>query len=213
MTEETCHSNSCCHVGSLVGKPVPDFTAAAVMGDNCIRENFNLKDYLGGHYGWIFFYPLDFTFVCPSEIIAHDNRQKDFEERNTRLVTISVDSHYTHLAWKEKPRKEGGVGKISFPMVSDLTKEISRKFGVLTKDSVALRGSFLVDRDGIVRHQLINDLPLGRDVDESLRMIDALQFHEENGDVCPAGWQKGKPGMKETPEGVADYLGREAENL
>ncbi len=198
---------------SLIGQQVPDFTAPTVMGDNSIDESFSLKNYLAGSYGWIFFYPLDFTFVCPSEILAHDHRLAAFTERNTKVVGISVDSHFTHLAWKNTAVDQGGLGQVKFPLVADLTKDIARDFGVLTGESVALRGSFLVDKGGVVRHQVINDLPLGRNVDEALRMVDALQFHEENGEVCPAGWTKGAPGMKDTPEGVAAYLAEHAEKL
>ena len=197
----------------LVGREVPDFTAPTVMPNNEINETFNLKTHLADSFGWVFFWPLDFTFVCPSEILAHDHRLKAFSERNTKVVGISIDSHFTHLAWKNTKVDDGGLGDVQFPMVADLTKSISRSFGVLLNDSVALRGSFLIDRAGVVRHQMINDLPLGRNVDEALRMVDALQFHEEHGEVCPAGWQKGQEGMKDTPEGVASYLSKHADSL
>jgi len=197
----------------LVGREVPDFTAPAVMPDNEIIENFNLKTHLKESYGIVFFYPLDFTFVCPSEILAHAHRLKDFQARNTKIVGISVDSHFTHLAWKNTPVNKGGLGDVGFPLVADLTKSIARSFGVLVNDAVALRGTFLIDRAGLVRHQVVNDLPLGRNVDEALRMVDALQFHEEHGEVCPAGWQKGRPGMTATPDGVARYLAQYAETL
>ncbi|MEO5374300.1 MAG: peroxiredoxin [Alphaproteobacteria bacterium] len=197
----------------LVGRPVPDFTAAAVMPDNDINETFNLRAYLKDSYGLVFFYPLDFTFVCPSEILAHDHRIAAFRERNTKLVAISVDSHFTHLAWKNTPVNQGGLGNVQFPMVADLTHAIARSFGVLINEAVALRGTFLIDRAGIVRHQVVNDLPLGRNVDEALRMVDALQFHEEHGEVCPAGWTKGKAGMTASPDGVAKYLAEHASGL
>ncbi|MBF0335380.1 MAG: peroxiredoxin [Alphaproteobacteria bacterium] len=197
----------------LVGKPVPDFTAPAVMPDNEINPAFNLKTYLAASYGLVFFYPLDFTFVCPSEILAHDHRGPAFAERDTKLVAVSVDSHFTHLAWKNTPVDKGGLGKVQFPMVADLTKSIARSFGVLMNEAVALRGTFLIDRNGLVRHQVVNDLPLGRNVDEALRMVDALQFTEEHGEVCPAGWSKGKAGMKASPEGVAKYLAEHAKEL
>ncbi len=197
----------------LVGRPAPDFTAKAVMANNEINENFNLKSYLDGSYGIVFFYPLDFTFVCPSEILAHDHRVEAFAERNTKVVAVSIDSHFTHLAWKNTPVEKGGLGNVRFPMVADLTKSISRAYGVLTGDAVSLRGTFLIDRAGIVRHQLVNDLPLGRNVDEAVRMVDALQFHEEHGEVCPAGWQKGKSGMKATPEGVAAFLAEHGKEM
>lgn len=197
----------------LVGKHAPDFTAKAVMPDNTINENFNLKQYIGGHIGVLFFYPLDFTFVCPSEIIAFNNRVNEFKSRNAEVIGISVDSHFTHLAWKNTPVEKGGIGNINFPMVADLTKSISRQYDVLINEAVSLRGTFLIDHDGIVRHQVINDLPLGRNVDEALRMVDALIFHEENGEVCPAGWQKGGKGMKATSDGVAKYLAENSKKL
>lgn len=197
----------------LVGKPAPDFTASAVMPDNDINENFNLRQYLDGDMGVLFFWPLDFTFVCPSEIIAFDNRLKDFEDRGAKVIGISVDSHFTHLAWKKTDRNEGGIGNVQFPIVADITKSIARDYDVLTGESVAFRGTFLIDQEGIVRHQIINDLPLGRNVDEAIRMVDALKFHQEHGEVCPAGWNKGKEGMKPDAEGVATYLKQYAEGL
>lgn len=203
----------CAQISVLVGKQVPDFTASAVMPDNQIQENFNLKEYLKGSYGIVFFWPLDFTFVCPSEILAHDHRLPAFAERNTKVVGISTDSQFTHLAWKNTPIAKGGLGNIQFPMVADFTKEITRSFGILANNAVALRGTFLIDRDGLVRHQIVNDLPLGRNVDEALRMVDALQFHEEYGEVCPAGWKKGEKGMKATGDGVASYLAENAASL
>lgn len=197
----------------LVGKPAPDFTAAAVMVDNSFDENFNLLRYLGGKKGLLFFYPLDFTFVCPSEIIAFDNRLEEFEKLGTKVIAISVDSHFTHLAWKKTPVDKGGIGNVRFPIVADLSKNIARAYDVLVRDSIALRGTFLIDEKGVVRHQIVNDLPLGRNVDEAIRMVEALQFHTDNGEVCPAGWNKGKSGMKPTAEGVAQYLADHAENL
>jgi len=197
----------------LVGKIAPDFTAPAVMPDNTINEAFNLKSYLNGRIGVIFFYPLDFTFVCPSEIIAFANRLKDFHARDVEVIAVSVDSHFTHLAWKNTPVEKGGIGNIQFPMVADLTKQIARDYDVLVDESVAFRGTFLIDEKGVVRHQIVNDLPLGRNVDEAIRMVDALKFHEEHGEVCPAGWNKGNDGMKATSEGVATYLEKNAANL
>jgi len=197
----------------LVGKPAPDFTAKAVMPDNTIEESFNLTSYLAGSYGLVFFYPLDFTFVCPSEILAHDHRLAAFAEKNTKLVAVSVDSQFTHLAWKNTPVDKGGLGNVQFPMVADLTKDIARSFGVLLPGGVALRGSFLIDKAGNVRAAHVNDLPLGRNVDEMLRLVDALQFNEEHGEVCPAGWQKGKAGMKASPQGVAEYLAKHGKEL
>lgn len=197
----------------LVGKKAPDFTAPTVMDDNSIDESFNLKKYLNGKPAVIFFYPLDFTFVCPSEIIAFNNRLQEFKDRGVEVIAVSVDSHFTHIAWKNTPVEKGGIGQVQFPMVADLTKQISRDYDVLTNDSVAFRGTFLIDKEGIVRHQVINDLPLGRNVDEAIRMVDALAFHEEHGEVCPAGWNKGSKGMKADAEGVSTYLAENAQAL
>lgn len=198
----------------LVGKAAPDFTAAAVLANGDIVEDFNLKAHLKGSYGLVFFYPLDFTFVCPSEILAYSNRVPQFEKLNVKVVAVSVDSQFTHSAWRNTAPADGGLGPVKFPMVADMTKQIARDYDVLIeKDGVALRGTFLIDRDGIVRHQLVNDLPLGRNADEALRMVDALQFHEENGEVCPAGWNKGDEGMTADAKGVAKYLGTHAEAL
>lgn len=197
----------------LVGKPAPDFTATAVMGNNEINEGFNLLSHVKGKYAVVFFYPLDFTFVCPSEILAFDHRYQDFKDRNTEVIAVSVDSQFSHLAWKNTSVNNGGLGQVKFPMVADLTKSIARDYDVLINDAVALRGTFLIDRDGVVRHQVVNDLPLGRNVDEAIRMVDALQFFEQHGEVCPAGWQKGKPGMKASTAGVAEYLAAHAAEL
>jgi peroxiredoxin (alkyl hydroperoxide reductase subunit C) len=197
----------------LVSQPAPDFTAPAVMPNNEITQTFNLKTYLAGSYGLLFFYPLDFTFVCPSEILAHDHRIPSFTERNVKVIGVSVDSHFTHLAWKNTPVEKGGLGQVQFPLVADLTKDIARSYGVLLPGGVALRGTFLIDKKGIVQSQHVNNLPLGRNVDEALRLADALQFHEEHGEVCPAGWQKGKAGMKANPAGVAQYLAEHAAAL
>ena len=197
----------------LVGKKAPDFTAAAVMPNNEINESFSLHKYLQGRIGILFFYPLDFTFVCPSEIIAFANRLKEFKDRNVEVIGVSVDSKYTHLAWKNTDVNKGGIGDIQFPLVSDLTKSIARDYDVLTGDAVALRGTFLIDQEGVVRHQLVNDLPLGRDVDEAIRIVDALKFFQEHGEVCPAGWNKGKKGMKASTKGVAEYLAEHHKDL
>ena len=190
----------------LVGKKAPDFTTAAVMADNEINEKFNLHTYLNGKIGVLFFYPLDFTFVCPSEIIAFDNRLKEFEDRDVKVIGVSVDSKFSHVAWKNTDVSKGGIGQIKYPLVADLTKSIARDYDVLMGEAVALRGTFLIDQDGIVRHQVVNDLPLGRNIDEALRMVDSLQFFQAHGEVCPAGWNKGKQGMKADAKGVADYL-------
>ncbi len=209
----------------LVGKPAPDFTAKAVMPDNSFDDNFNLLSYLGikkdtngkvtkkGKIGVLFFYPLDFTFVCPSEIIAFNNRVKEFRLRKAEIIGVSVDSHFTHLAWKQTPVEKGGIGNVQFPLVADLTKSIARDYDVLVGDAVAFRGTFMIDGNGIVRHQVVNDLPLGRNVDEAIRMVDALQFHEEHGEVCPAGWERGDEGMKASSEGVAKYLKKHSTKL
>jgi peroxiredoxin (alkyl hydroperoxide reductase subunit C) len=192
----------------LVTKQAPDFTATAVMPDNSMKPDFKLSDYRG-KYVVLFFYPLDFTFVCPSEILAFDRSLDKFKEKNCEIIGISIDSQFSHWAWKNTPIKQGGIGNIQFPLVADLDKNISRQYGVLLDAGIALRGTFLIDRDGIIRHAVINDLPLGRNIDEAIRMVDALQFHELHGDVCPANWQEGKEGMTPTAEGVADYLAKQ----
>ena len=191
-------------MSSLVTKEAPDFTAQAVMGNNSIEE-LKLSDYRG-KYVVLFFYPLDFTFVCPSEIIAFDKALTEFKNKNTEVIGVSVDSQFTHFAWKNTEPKDGGIGQIKYPLVADLNKNISRNYGVLFDESVALRGLFLIDKEGIIRHSVINDLPLGRNVEEALRMVDALQFTENQGEVCPANWKDGERGMKPTAEGVAEYL-------
>jgi peroxiredoxin (alkyl hydroperoxide reductase subunit C) len=197
----------------LVGKKAPDFTAAAVLANNEVKENFNLSTHLKGKIGVLFFYPLDFTFVCPSEIIAFDNRLQEFKDRGVEVIGVSVDSHFSHIAWKNTAINDGGIGQIQYPLVADLTKQIARDYDVLTNDSVAFRGTFLIDQEGVVRHQVVNDLPLGRSIEEALRMVDALKFHQEHGEVCPAGWSKGKKGMKADAAGVADYLKENATAL
>jgi len=192
----------------LVTREAPDFTAQAVMPDNSFAE-LTLSSYRG-KYVVLFFYPLDFTFVCPSEIIAFDKALSKFQERDAEVIGVSVDSHFTHLAWKSTPRDQGGIGKISYPLVADLSKNISKAYGVLLAEEVALRGLFLIDKQGIVRHALVNDLPLGRNVDEALRVLDALRFTEQHGEVCPANWREGEEAMKPTAEGVAEYLAKHA---
>lgn len=197
----------------LVGKEAPNFIANAVMPNNTIRNDFELKKYLNGEMGVVFFYPLDFTFVCPTEIIAFNNRLGEFTSRHVKVVAISVDSHFSHHAWKQTPVTSGGIGNIQIPMVSDLNKAISRDYGILFNDNIALRASFLVDKKGIVRHQVVNDFPLGRNIDEMVRMVDSLAHFEEYGEVCPAGWSKGQDAMKPTSEGVSDYLTSNVEKL
>jgi len=194
----------------LVTEQAPDFTATAVLADNSFKEDFKLSDFRG-KYVLLFFYPLDFTFVCPSEILAFNKAIKQFEERNCQLIGISVDSHFSHLAWKNTPVNEGGIGNIQYPLVADLDKSISKAYEVLLDAGIALRGLFLIDREGIIRHQVVNDLSLGRNVDEALRILDALQFTEEHGEVCPANWNKGDEAMKPTAEGVAEYLSSHAD--
>lgn len=197
----------------LVGKPAPDFTVTAVMPDGSLKENFQLSDYKHTKYVVLFFYPLDFTFVCPSEIIAFDHRVAEFNKRGVQVIGCSVDSQFTHSAWRRTAVNKGGIGPVGYPLAADLTKDIAREYDVLLPGGVALRGSFLIDKHGIVQHQVINNLPLGRNVDEMLRMVDALQFHEAHGEVCPAGWTKGAKGMQPNAEGVASYLTSEAEKL
>ncbi len=197
----------------IVTNKAPDFTATAVLGDNQIVEDFNLYENLGEKGAVLFFYPLDFTFVCPSELIAFDHRLKEFQDRGINVIGCSIDSQFSHFAWKSTPVNEGGIGQVKYPLVADLTKQIARDYDVLLGDSVALRGSFLIDADGTVRHAVVNDLPLGRNIDEMLRMIDAMLFTNEHGEVCPAGWIKGDEGMKADTEGVADYLSKHAEEL
>ena len=192
-------------MSSLVTKPAPEFKAQTVLADNTIAEK-TLSDLRGDKYAVVFFYPLDFTFVCPSEIIAFDKKLAEFHKRNCEVIGISVDSQFTHLAWKNTPVEKGGIGNVKFPLVADLTKQIAEQYGVLFGGAVALRGLFLIDKAGVVRHALINDLPLGRNVDEALRMLDALQFTEKHGEVCPANWKQGEDAMKPTAEGVAKYL-------
>jgi peroxiredoxin (alkyl hydroperoxide reductase subunit C) len=197
----------------LVGKKAPDFAAAAVMPDGSINSSFSLSDYKG-KYIVLFFYPLDFTFVCPTELIAFSRRIEEFESRAVQVIGCSIDSQFTHVAWRNTPIEEGGIGSVTYPLVADVKHEVCKAYDVeFEQAGVAFRGSFLIDENGIVRHQVVNDLPLGRNVDEMLRMIDALQFTEKYGEVCPAGWNKGEKGMTPTREGVASYLASEADKL
>jgi len=197
----------------LVTKKAPDFTAKAVLGNNEIVNDFNLYKNLGENGAVVFFYPLDFTFVCPTEILAFDHRLEEFQKRGVNVIGVSIDSHYSHLAWKNTPVEKGGIGNIKYPLVADLDKSISRNFDVLLDAGIALRGSFLLDKDGTVRHAVINDLPLGRNIDEMLRMVDAMLYTNKHGEVCPAGWDKNKPAMSGTPDGVAKYLAEHSEEL
>ena len=206
----------------LVGKKAPLFEADAVINGGEFAEKFSLEQYIGKKHVVFFFYPLDFTFVCPTELIAFQDKMEDFEKRNVAVVGCSIDSQFSHWAWLNTERNNGGIKGVKYPLVADLSKTIAENFDVLageydyneddelefTGAAVAYRGLFLIDKQGVVRHQVVNDLPLGRSVDETLRMVDALQFFEENGEVCPANWQKGDDGMKASAEGVADYVGK-----
>lgn len=196
----------------LVAKEAPDFTAPAVMPDGSINENFKLSD-LRGKYVVLFFWPLDFTFVCPTEIIAHDHRIEEFKARQVEVVGVSIDSQFTHHAWRSTPVSAGGIGEVRFPIVADLKHEITQAYGVEHPDGVALRASFLIDKDGIVQHQVVNNLDIGRNIDEMLRVVDALQYSEEHGEVCPANWHKGQEAMKATPESVARFLAAHFDEL
>lgn len=197
----------------LVGKPAPDFTAPAVLGSGEIVNDYNLAEAIKGKKAVVFFWPLDFTFVCPSELIAFDHRFDAFAERNVEIVGVSIDSHMTHNAWRNTAINDGGIGEVKYTMVADITQEIVKAYDVQSPGGMAYRGSFLIDEEGVVRHQVINDLPLGRNIDEMLRMVDALAFNQEHGEVCPAGWNKGDEGMTASPQGVADYLSKKAESL
>ncbi len=197
----------------LVGKQAPNFAASAVMADGSINDDFSLEDYQGKHIV-LFFYPLDFTFVCPTELIAFSHRIAEFEKRGVQVIGCSIDSQFTHAAWRNTAIDDGGIGAVKYPLVADVKHEISRAYDVEFEPAgVALRGSFLIDKSGVVRHQVVNDLPLGRNIDEMLRMVDAVQFHEEHGEVCPAGWNKGDQGMVADEKGVASYLAGQADNL
>lgn len=198
----------------LVGRPAPDFTAAAVLGNGEIVDEYTLSDAIKGKTAVVFFYPLDFTFVCPSELIAFDHRYEEFQKRGVEVIGVSIDSQFTHNAWRNTAEADGGIGQVKYALVADVKHEICQAYDVEHPEAgVAFRGSFLIDKEGMVRHQVVNDLPLGRNIDEMLRMVDALNFHEEHGEVCPAGWEEGKKGMDASPEGVASYLSENAEGL
>ena len=188
----------------LVTKEAPEFKAQAVMPDGSFKE-VSLSDYRG-QYTVLFFYPLDFTFVCPTEIIAFSDRVKEFEALGVQLLGVSIDSHFSHLAWRNTPRAQGGIGQIDYPLVADLNKDIARDYDVLLPGGIALRGLFLIDKDGVVRHQVVNDLPLGRSVDEAYRMVQALQYFETNGEVCPADWKEGARTIKADPENSKEFF-------
>ncbi len=198
----------------LVGRKAPEFSAPAVLANGEIVGEFHLSKALKDKYGMIFFYPLDFTFVCPSELIALNNRIDAFKKRGVEVIGVSIDSHFTHNAWRNTPVSEGGIGHVNYTLVADMNHHICQSYGVEHPVAgIALRAAFLIDKQGLVRSQVVNDLPIGRNIDELIRLVDALQFHEEHGEVCPANWTKGKSGMKASPKGVADYLASHAENL
>ncbi|MDH5393020.1 MAG: peroxiredoxin C [Gammaproteobacteria bacterium] len=201
-------------MGVLVGREAPDFTAAAVLGNGEIVDDFNFKATTKGKTTVVFFYPLDFTFVCPSELIAFDHRLEDFKKRGVEVIGVSIDSQFSHNAWRNTAINDGGIGQVGYTLVADVKHDICQAYDVEHPEAgVALRGSFLIDTNGMVRHQVVNDLPLGRNIDEMLRMVDTLLFTEEHGEVCPAGWQEGDKGMTATPDGVASYLAEEADKL
>lgn len=199
---------------SLVSRSAPDFCAAAVLGNGEIVDKLRFSEVTKGKYALVVFYPLDFTFVCPSELIALDKRIEEFKKRNVEVFAVSVDSHYTHNAWRNTPIDKGGIGQVRYTMVADLDHSICQSYGVEHPEvGIAFRGTFLIDKAGVVRAEIVNDLPLGRNIDEFVRLVDALQFFEEHGEVCPANWQKGKAGMSASPKGVADYLARHLGDL
>ena len=196
----------------LVTKEAPDFISSSILADGSIVEDFQLSKFKGKKIV-LFFYPLDFTFVCPSEILAHHKRAKAFDQRDTAIIGVSIDSKHTHNAWRNTQVNDGGIGSIDFPLVSDMNHSIMSSYGITHPEGTALRASFLIDENFVIRHQVVNDHPLGRNVDEMIRMVDALDFHTENGEVCPAGWNKGEDGMQENAESVAEYLSKNANNL
>src|SRR5690606_2167294 len=200
-------------MGVLVGKSAPDFTAAAVLGNGEIVDSYTLSTATKGKKAVIFFYPLDFTFVCPSELLAFDHRIEEFKKRNVEVIGVSIDSHYTHNAWRNTPVDQGGIGPVRYTLAADMTHDIAKAYDVESPGGMAYRGSFLIDEDGLVRHQVVNDLPLGRNIDEMLRMVDALNFHQKHGEVCPAQWEEGKAGMDASPKGVASFLAEHASDL
>jgi peroxiredoxin (alkyl hydroperoxide reductase subunit C) len=207
-------------MGILVGKKAPDFTTQAVLGNGEVVDNFTLSEHISGKYGVVFFYPLAFTFVCPSELISMHNRMEQLRALNAEVVGVSIDSHWTHYAWRNTPVDQGGIGAVGYALAADMNHAICKAYGIESDggDSyypagAAMRATFIIDQNGVVRHQVVNDEPIGRNMDEVVRVIEALQFFEKNGQVCPAGWTKGAPGMTNTPDGVASYLKDNAEGL
>ena len=200
-------------MGVLVGKAAPDFTCAAVRGDGEIVDSLTLSEEIKGKYGVLFFYPLDFTFVCPSELLAVDHRMAKFKELGVEVIGVSIDSQFTHNAWRNTPAADGGIGQVAYTLAADVKHEICQAYDVESADGVAFRGVFIIDQNGDVRSQIVNDLPLGRNFDEVIRLVEALQFHEEHGEVCPAGWNAGDKGMTASPDGVAAYLSENADKL
>jgi len=200
-------------MGVLVGKPAPDFNCSAVLGNGDIVDSFQLSESIKGKYGLVFFYPLDFTFVCPSELLAVDHRMEKFKELGVEVIGVSIDSHFTHNAWRNTDINNGGIGPVGYALVADINHDVCRAYDVESAGGVAFRGAFVIDKEGVVRSQTVNDLPLGRNFDEFIRVIEALQFHEEHGEVCPAGWNKGDKGMDASPDGVAAYLSENADKL
>jgi peroxiredoxin 2/4 len=200
-------------MGVLVGKKAPDFTAAAVLASGEIVDSYNFAAATKGKKAVVFFYPLDFTFVCPSELLAFDHRVAEFKKRNVEVIGVSIDSQFTHNAWRNTPVDQGGIGAVKYTLVADITHSIAKAYDVESADGVAFRGTFIIDEDGVVRSQIVNDLPIGRNVDETIRTVDALIFHQKHGEVCPAGWQEGDKGMDATPAGVAKYLAENADKL
>lgn len=198
----------------LVGRQAPDFTTAAVLGNGEIVEGFNFAQHTKGKYALIVFYPLDFTFVCPSELIALDHRMEEFKARGVEVIAVSIDSHFTHNAWRNTPIDKGGIGPVRYTMAADMNHAICQAYGVETPDgNVAFRGTFMIDKNGVVRSEIVNDLPIGRNMDELLRLFDAIDHFEQHGEVCPAGWNKGQKGMGASPAGVASYLAEESAKL
>lgn len=201
-------------MGVLVGRKAPNFTAAAVLGSGEIVDDFNLHNEIKGGKAVVFFYPLDFTFVCPSELIAFDHRLEEFKKRGVKVIGVSIDSQFSHNAWRNTATENGGIGEVKYPLVADVKHNICKAYDVEHPEAgVAFRASFLIDEEGVVRHQIVNDLPLGRNIDEMLRLVDALNFHQEHGEVCPAGWKEGEEGMKADSKGVADYLSKHSGKL